>query len=85
MLVVAVAVLSAICYVRFGKYKREAFINSFSPNPRVRTMVKELLQKGESDEQIKKHVAEYVAEISRPAPVDPYDSYSGLKFNQDTQ
>lgn len=85
-LLVAVVVLLGICAVRFRDYKREQFINSFSPA--IRTMVKDRLRNGESEDQIREHVSRYTAETTRKLERDRIsaaDSVSGLKFNQDTQ
>jgi hypothetical protein len=85
-LLVAAVVLVGICAVRFREYKREQFINSFSPA--MRGMVKGWLRNGESDDQVREHVTRYTAETTRKLErtrISAADSASGLKFNQDTQ
>jgi hypothetical protein len=85
-LLIEAVVLVGICAVRYREYKREQFINSFSPA--MRDMVKVWLRNGESDDQVREHVSRYTSETSRNlerARISAADSASGLKFNQDTQ
>jgi len=91
MLLVAVIDLLAIFGVKFRNQKREQFVNTFSPH--LRRAVRELLQKGESEDQIKDHLSRYVQEAARPRETTgtqetnrtpPAYSYSGsgLKYNE---